>query len=462
MLAVEWRAILTITRSQACQCVDQARSRERRERVQVETIVTMNKRDFLKLTGVTMGTSLLGAACGGAQLASAPKPKSLRSLLDDVAPITIEERRGRIAKAQRLMGENGIDAIVIEPGSSMVYFSGIQWWRSERLTALVIPRTGDIAVVTPYFEEPSVRESMSFGDDVRTWHEHENPFARIAGVIKERGLSNRRVGLEATVRFFVADGLKETDSFEITSAKAVIDGCRMYKSDHEIALMKTANAITLNAYAHVYKNLAPGMRSDEIKTLMSETQQSLGGKNPWQLALLGPASAYPHGSKKLYEVDEGQIILMDCGCSVEGYQSDISRTFVYGEPTSEQRTLWATVRKGQQIAFDTAKLGAAAGSVDDAVRAYYESQGYGPGYKTPGLSHRTGHGIGMDGHESANLVRGNTTKLAPGMCFSNEPGLYDFDSFGVRIEDCIYMTASGPAWFTKPPDSLQAPIGALG
>jgi Xaa-Pro dipeptidase len=374
----------------------------------------------------------------------------------------VDERKTRIAKAQRLMGDADLDAIVIEPGSSMLYFSGIQWWRSERLTALVIPRVGDIAVVTPYFEEPSVRESMSFGEDVRTWHEHEDPFARVAGVLKDRGLTHGKVGLERTVRYFVVEGLQAASDFDITGAEDVVRGCRMYKSAHEIELMKKASEVTLLAYAHVHKNLEEGMSSADVKSLMSDAQRALGGSSPWSMALLGSASAYPHGSKKEYEVEEGQIVLMDCGCAVEGYQSDISRTFVYGEPSKRQREVWATVRMGQEIAFESAVLGATAGSVDDAVRKFYESRGYGPDYKTPGLSHRTGHGIGMDGHESANLVRGEATPLAPGMCFSNEPGIYDFDSFGVRLEDCIYMTDAGPAWFTVPPESLDRPIGKLG
>lgn len=360
------------------------------------------------------------------------------------------------------MTEAGLDAVVIEPGSTMVYFSGIRWWRSERLTALVIPRSGDIAVVTPYFEEPSVRESMTFGEDLRTWHEHENPFTLIAGILADRGMQAAKVGIEKTVRYFIVEGLQSISKFEVSGAQEVVDGCRMYKSAHEIALMQKASEVTLLAYAHVHRNLQAGMSADEIKSLMAKAQRDLGGESPWGLALLGPASAYPHGSKQIREVQEGQIVLMDCGCAVEGYQSDISRTFVYGTPSKEQRKMWTAVRKGQEIVFESAQLGRTAGSVDDAVRAYYESLGYGPDYKTPGLSHRTGHGIGMDGHESSNIVRGNATQLAPGMCFSNEPGLYDFAKFGVRLEDCIYMTETGPRWFTVPPKSIEQPLGTLG
>ncbi|MEE4361910.1 MAG: Xaa-Pro peptidase family protein [Pseudomonadales bacterium] len=432
----------------------------------------LNKRQFLKLSGAAAGAALLAPACSApSDRAAAPggpaqgddRVAGLVPITDDAVPISVEERLARIDKAQRLMAEEGLDALLIEPGSAMRYFTGIRWRRSERLTAVLIPREGEIAVITPYFEEPSVRESMTFGDDVRTWHEHEDPLRQVAGVLRDRGLARGRIGLEETVRFFVVEGLRRAaPTFEIVGALPVTQGCRMYKSAHEIALMRTANAVTLRAYEHVYRSLAPGMTPADVNGLMRAAQAALGGDGIWTMALFGPASAYPHGTRQPQEIEAGQIVLMDCGCEVEGYQSDISRTFVYGEPTARQREVWQTVREGQQVAFEAAQLGTPAGAVDDAVRAFYQSRGWRPGYETPGLSHRTGHGIGMDGHERVNLVHDESTLLAPGMCFSNEPGLYDFDSFGVRLEDCIYMTDAGPAWFTEPPDSLDAPIGRLG
>lgn len=420
----------------------------------------MSKRDFLALSGVSAGAALLGA-CKPVEPSN--KKPLLESIVGDVEPIRVEERLSRIEKAQRLMAENDLDAILLEPGSAMLYFTGISWWRSERLTAVVIPREGDIGIITPFFEEPSVRESMTFGDDVRPWNEHENPFERVAGLLRDRQLIGGRIGLEETVRYFVVDGLqKAAPSFELGSATPVTQGCRMFKSAAEIALMKKANEITLTAYRHVYKSLEAGMEPQDIKALMAAAQAQLGGVGSWNMALFGVASAFPHGTNQPQKIEEGQVVLMDCGCSVEGYQSDISRTFVYGEPSNKQREVWNTVRKGQQIAFEAAQIGVEAGSVDDAVRSYYESLGWGPGYGVPGLSHRTGHGIGMDGHERVNFVHGEKTLLAPGMCFSNEPGLYDFDSFGVRLEDCLYLTESGPAWFTVPPDSLDEPVGRMG
>ena len=420
----------------------------------------MNKRDFLKMSGASAGVVTIGA-CRPAE-EHAPET-GLQSIVNDTVAIGVDERLARIGKARRLMADHDIDAILLEPGSAMLYFSGIRWWRSERLTAVIIPRSGDIGIVTPFFEEPSVRESMTFGDDVRPWHEHESPFQRIAEFLADRGINEGRIGLEDTVRHFVAEGMREaTTKYALVSARPVTQGCRMYKTRREIALMKKANEVTLTAYRHVFTNLEPGMRPADVNEMMRSAQAALGGRDISNMALFGVASAYPHGTNLPQKIEEGQIILMDCVCSVQGYRSDISRTFVFGEPSRRQREVWDTVRNGQQIAFETAQIGATAGSVDDAVRKYYESLGWGPGYQVPGLSHRTGHGIGMDVHESVNFVHGEDTLLAPGMCFSNEPGLYDFDLFGVRLEDCLYMTDDGPEWFTVPPASLADPIGQMG
>jgi len=424
--------------------------------------MTTSKREFLKLAGLSATAAVVAAACGKDEAVAEEKP-GLSSIVGDAVPIGVPERAERLAMAKLLMAENDIDAIIIEPGSAMLYFSGISWWRSERLTALVIPREGEIGIVTPFFEEPSVRESMTFGDDVRPWHEHENPFDYVAGILKDRGLTGGRIGLEETVRYFVADGLKKaTPNFDVVSATPVTQGCRMYKSENEIELMRKASEVTLRAYEHVYTSLAKGMTPADVNALMRQAQSDLGGSGVWNMALFGPASAYPHGTSQPQEIEEGQIVLMDCGCKVQGYSSDISRTFVYGEPSKRQREVWDTVRKGQEMAFETAKIGTPAGEVDDVVRKYYESLGYGPGYATPGLSHRLGHGIGMDGHERVNFVHNEKTPLKPGMCFSNEPGIYIYDEFGVRLEDCLYMTEEGPAWFTVPPDSLDDPIGRMG
>lgn len=363
----------------------------------------------------------------------------------------------RLARAQALMKANGIGAVLIEPGSSLLYFTGVRWGRSERLTAAVIPVEGDPMIVTPFFEEPSVRESLGVPAQVRVWQEHESPFAVIAGWLREKRLHNHRIGIEETVRHFAVTGLAQAigDARLIVSANSVVRGCRMIKTPAEIALMQRAADVTIAAYRWTHPQVQAGMTPQDIAALMSAATRKLGGEVAFNLILLGEASAYPHGTGKPQRVTKGEVVLMDCGARVHGYESDISRTFVHGEATAEQRKVWSEMKRGQEIAFAAAQIGTPAGAVDDAVRRYYSSLGYGPDYKLPGLSHRTGHGIGMDGHEPINLVRGETTKLAAGMCFSNEPGIYLPGKFGVRLEDCFHMTKTGPRYFSEPQRAID-------
>jgi Xaa-Pro dipeptidase len=412
----------------------------------------MNKRDFLKLSAATGVAAAIGPRAMAAD--------ELSDITGGAVPITVDERLARVEKAQRLMREQGIDAILLEAGSALIYFTGVRWWRSERFTGAIIPAEGEIAFVTPYFEEPSVRESMKFGDDVRTWHEHENPFALVKGILADRDLDSGKIGVEETVRHFIVDGIAEAaPNFELVSGKGVVRGCRMYKSAAEIALMQTANDVTMAAYRHVHANLDKDMRPADISDLMNSATRALGGRPQFASVLLNEASAYPHGTRQPQTLKDDGIILMDCGCAVHDYESDISRTWVFGEPSKKQRDVWDTVKRGQELALETATAGTPAGKVDDVVRAYYESKGFGPDYQTPGLSHRLGHGIGMDGHEPINFVRGEETPLAPGMCFSNEPGIYIFGEFGVRLEDCLYITEDGPRLFSALSPSIDAPFG---
>jgi Xaa-Pro dipeptidase len=384
----------------------------------------------------------------------------LQPITGDAVPIGREERAARLARAQALMKANGIGAVLIEPGASLLYFTGVRWGRSERLTAAVIPVEGDPIIVTPFFEEPSVRESLGIVAEIRVWQEHEDPFAVVAGFLRERKLLGRPLGIEETARFFAVDGMwRALAGVKIVSANPVVRGCRMFKTPAEIALMQKAADVTMAAYRWTYPRIEAGMTPRDIAALMSAATVKLGGEVAFNLILLGEASAYPHGTGKPQRVVKGEVVLMDCGARVHGYESDISRTFVHGEASAEQRKVWEHVRAGQQRAFAAAQIRVPAGRVDDAVRGWYATLGYGPDYKLPGLSHRTGHGIGMDGHEPINLVRGEMTKLAPGMCFSNEPGLYLPGKFGVRLEDCFHMTEAGPKWFSVPPRSIEEPIG---
>jgi Xaa-Pro dipeptidase len=382
----------------------------------------------------------------------------LKSLTSNIIPIGRAERAARIAKAQRLMRANGIGAILIEPGSSLDYFTGVQWWRSERLTGAVIPVEGEPCIVTPFFEGPSVRESLGISAEIRVWQEDESPIAQVVAFLKSRKLDKRAVGIEETVRFFASDGLRQSlPATKIVSANPVVRGCRIIKTPAEIALMQVAADITVAAINHTIPRIQIGMTPVDISAMINIATTAMGGTPEFALVLLGEASAYPHGSGKPQRVALREPILMDVGCNVDGYQSDVSRTIVLGGATDEQRRVFGHMQEGQRIAFATAQIGKSAGSVDDAVRSAYERMGYGPRYKLPGLSHRTGHGIGMDGHEPVNLVHGETTPLAPGMCFSNEPGLYLPGKFGVRIEDCFYMTESGPVWFSTPQVSIEYP-----
>jgi Xaa-Pro dipeptidase len=411
----------------------------------------LSRRSILAGAGLTAGASLLPSLALAAQ---AERTIALPP------PISREERLARVARAQALMQRNGIGSVLIESGPSLDYFTGVQWWRSERLTGAVIPASGDPIIVTPFFEKPSVEESLKIPAEVRVWQEHEEPLKLVADFLRERRVVGQPIGSEETNRYFILDRLQQQlPGARIVSANPVVRALRMIKMPTELALMQAASDITVAAYRRIYPLIREGMTPDDIEKLFNTAIASFGGSSPWALILLGEAAAYPHGSGKPQLVRRGEVVLLDCGCSVHGYQSDISRTFVFGaKPTAEQRKVWNQVRRGQDIAFAAAKVGATAGSVDDAVRAAYESWGYGPGYKLPGLSHRTGHGIGMEGHEPVNLVHGEMAKLAPGMCFSNEPGIYIPGKFGVRLEDCFYMTEAGPKFFSKPPPSIDRPF----
>lgn len=374
-------------------------------------------------------------------------------------PISGAERLQRLTRARDMMRQKGIGAILVESGPSLDYYTGIQWWRSERLTGVVIPAEGDPIVVTPFFERPSIEEMLSVKAEIRTWQEDEEPLKLVADFLKERKVVGEPVGFEETNRFFLEDRLKQQFSgAPIVSANPVVRAQRMIKSPTELALMQAAADIMAASLRYAGQRTRVGMAPPEIDGLIAAAQKKLGGAYDGGLVLIGEASAYPHGSKQPHTVQRGDVVLLDCTCSVHGYQADITRTFVVGDPSPEVRKVWDQVHRGQQIAMTAAKVGAPAGSVDDAVRGAYESWGYGPRYKLPGTSHRTGHGIGMEVHEPINLVHGETTPLAPGMCFSNEPGIYIPGKFGIRLEDCFHITADGPKFFTTPPPSIDRPF----
>jgi Xaa-Pro dipeptidase len=419
--------------------------------------MSIDRRTFLQASAVAAGASFAGSSAEAAPQAAAPGGPfaGLRRMTDGISRIGIDDRKARIEKAGRLMVENKIDAIILDSGTSLGYFTGVSWWASERTFVAIIPARGDVAYVCPKFEEDRARELITIGADVRTWEEHESPFERIAQVLKDRGVS--RVGFEEYVRFFVMDGLRKVaPAVEIVSANPVTIGCRVIKTPKEIALMQRANDITIAAFAAVIPLIKVGMTGEEISALSSAAHSALGASGSFG-AQIGEASSLPHGSIKRRPVREGDIVLMDGGCKVDGYNSDITRTIVVGTPSPKQRQVWDLVKRGQAAAFAAAKVGAACEDVDAAPRRIYEAAGFGPDYKLPGLPHRTGHGIGLDGHEWTNFVRGNKTRLAPGMCFSNEPMIAIPGEFGVRLEDCVHITEEGAKWFTQPSPSIDRP-----
>ena len=421
--------------------------------------MSINRRNFIL-------QSTLGAASVAGLSSCEPEKKkedsrvfsSLTSLTKDIIPISVEERLKRIEKAQRLMVENKIDAIYLDGGTAMNYFTGVRWGNSERMMAAIIPAKGEVKYVVPHFEEERLREMITIGSDVRVWEEHESPYKVVSQIFSDFGIRTGKIGMEERVRFFLFDGIrKEAPVLEYLSADAITMNCRLYKSPAELALMQKANDVTLASFKAAIPLLKDGMTQDEFAALISQAHTQLGASGG-ALVLFGTSSAYPHGSKKPQALKEGDIVLMDGGCSVGGYASDITRTIVFGEPSKRQREVWDIEKAAQAAGFTAAKLGDPCENVDIAARKVITDAGFGPGYKLPGLPHRTGHGIGMDGHEWGNMVLGNKLPFAPGMCFSIEPTISIYGEFGVRLEDCAYMTEQGVKWFTEQSPAIDKPF----
>jgi len=399
-----------------------------------------------------------GAAPSGMEGATPPSIAALTPFPGTATPISDDERRERIEKARRLMAENGMAALVLEPGTSMSYFAGVRWGQSERPFLLVIPAKGELAYVSPAFEEARARELTKFTDDVRVWQEDEDWGATVAGILKDRGISAGRIGFEERVRFFIAEGVrKATPGSELVLATPVTAGCRMFKSPAEIALMQRASDITIEAYKAAFATFTEGMTQADLRRNISAAFTALGSSGGALIAF-GEYTAFPHGSITPQTLKEGDVVLVDGGCSVEGYQSDITRTTVFGTPTPRQTEIWNLEKAAQAAGFEAAKIGAPCEAVDAAARKVITDAGFGPDYQVPGLPHRTGHGIGMDGHEWTNFVRGNKTPLAAGMCFSNEPTIVIYGEFGIRLEDCLYMTDAGPKYFSEPSPAVDKPF----
>jgi Xaa-Pro dipeptidase len=411
------------------------------------------------------GAATLLAAVGGtdAAWASGSEPASiaaLESMRPLVKPITNAEREARIARAQELMGQFKIDAIMMAGGTSLNYFTGIRWGNSERLFSVVIPAKGRAFSVCPSFEEGRAVEQIAKSPltdaELMTWHEDESPFQLVAKGLKERGISTGSIGVEERTPFaFSNEIMKAAAGASLVDATPVTAGCRMIKSAHEIELMTIANRATLKVYKAVYQALQPGMSQRDAGMLVDAAYARVGFRGEASIEV-GEYSANPHGSLTPQTIQDGTMIVIDDGCTVEGYQSDITRSFVLGKATDKMKRVFDIVHAAQKAALDAVHVGAECQSIDAAARKVIVDGGFGPDYKYFG--HRVGHGIGMDGHEWPYLVRGNKTLLQANMTFSDEPGIYIPGEFGLRLEDDMRVTAEGGVLFTPQSGSLEHPF----
>jgi Xaa-Pro aminopeptidase len=415
----------------------------------------VSRRDLLRFSG----TAVAGAALptGRAPTKKVPGPiAALQPMTGGFREIALDERRARLVRAQRLMAETGFDAVVLAGGTSLAYFTGAEWGLSERFFGLVLTREGDPAWITPAFEKRRALEQIKIGTDVRAWEEHESPFDLVASILKDRGAVTGQIGIEETMPFAFANAIGgAAPAARLAVATPVSAGCRMIKDAHEIALLRRACEITMVAHRAVFASLRVGMTQAEATALSRDAHERLGIKGG-ALVLFGADASFPHGTKAPRPLAPGDAVLIDGGGSLHGYESDITRTMVFGAPpTPRQRTIWNVVRRAQAAAFEAARPGVECQAVDRAARAVVEEAGFGREYER--FTHRVGHGIGMDGHEWTYLVKGNTTRLRPGMCFSDEPGIYIPGEIGVRHEDVIVITEEGAANMTQWSGSPEDP-----
>ena len=378
---------------------------------------------------------------------------SLAPWASPAPPIGTAERRARLAAAQERMAEIGADAMLVNAGPSLRYFTGVAWAPSERLVAMLLPAAGEPRIICPAFERGSLVAELAIDADLLLWEEDEDP-VRLVGKLLAPGDT---LAVDPLLPFAVGERLRR--SFALVDGSPAIDGLRMVKSPSELALMGQAKAMTLEVHRRAARILAPGIRASEVKRFIDRAHRALGaGGSSFCAVQFGRATAFPHGLPEDQQLQEGQLVLIDTGCTIDGYHSDITRTYAFGAVESEIRAMWELEKEAQAAAFEAAQPGASCESVDTAARDVLERAGLGPDYRLPGLPHRTGHGIGLSIHEPAYLVRGDRTPLAPGMCFSNEPMIVVPDRYGIRLEDHFHVTETGAAWFTEPQHSIDRPF----
>jgi len=390
----------------------------------------------------------------------------LSDMTAGVQAITTTEFEARIEKACSLMKANSLDAIYLNAGTNLYYFTGTRWGASERMVGAVLSSKGELQYIAPYFEIATINGYKLLDGKINGWQEHESPYLLFNEILDSMSIREGRIGLDESCSFFISDGLAQAqltkqNAHSFVSAKSVTAGCRMCKSASELALLQRAKDMTLEVHKSAAKILRNGISTDEVSAFIHQAHLAVGAPKGsyFCIVLFGEDTAYPHGVSNPKDLDEGDMVLIDTGCQLHGYNSDITRTYVFGEPTERDQQVWNQEKASQAAGFEAAKLGKACGSVDDAARGYLVKQGYGPGYATPGLPHRTGHGIGLDIHEWPYLVSSDKTPLEVGMCFSNEPMICIPGEFGIRLEDHFYMTEQGPKWFTEPSHSINDPFG---
>ncbi len=403
----------------------------------------ITRRRFLETAGLAaVSVGFLGPNRSTAQTSpAAVSLPELQARLKAVVPFGPADYEARQEKALRLMAANGLDGLFIGGGTNLLYFTKVGWWLSERTFGVVLNRKGAPVWVCPAFEKQRALELVPAGQEIRTWEENESPYRLVGTIMKDLGAGAGRLGLAPDLRSFEVYGLRnDAPSLELANGAPVTEGCRGTKTAKEIALMDLANDITKTAFKEGFAAIKPGMTQQDLAAAISASFGKIGvrgGGGPQ----FGANTAFPHGSRNPRISGTNDIIMVDGGCAVEGFDSDVTRTIVYGTPTDKQRRVWDIVKKAQLAALAAVRPGAECQEVDHAARKIVEDAGFGPGYKY--FAHRLGHGIGMDGHEYPYLVQGNTLKLEPGMTFSNEPGIYIYGEFGVRIEDCMVVTEDG-------------------
>lgn len=400
----------------------------------------ISRRHFLKIGGLT--ASLSGFTRGLFSQTGNPSPQTaLENLTAGVKPLGPEDYQARLEKARALMIDHGIDGLFLAGGTDLAYFTTVNWGTSERTFGALLNRKGGTVWVCPAFEQERAKELVPEGQEIRVWEEHENPYRLVGGIMSDLGVRTGRLAIGPSTASFIFYGLRrDAPSLDLVSGSVVTEGCRGTKTAKELAFMDLANRITKLAYREGFKSIREGMTPRDLSAAIGAAHQKLGASGSGG-PQFGSSTAFPHGSRAPRTLNPGDVIMVDGGCRVQGFSSDVTRTIVFGRPSDKLRKVWDIVRKSQAAALAAARPGATCESVDAAARKVIEDAGYGPGYKF--FAHRVGHGIGMDGHEYPYLVKGNTLKIEPGMTFSNEPGIYIYGEFGVRTEDCMVVTEDG-------------------